>query len=135
MTTPPPLITPDDAVIQIVDETLRIEKRVVETGRVRVRTVVDVEPVVVAADLGGNYVTVDRVAFGHVVDAVPAIREVDGVTIIPVVEERLRIVRELVLVEEVHLRNVATSEPFEQTVERRVMRAVIERDIPQQETK
>ncbi|MGI4880989.1 MAG: DUF2382 domain-containing protein, partial [Janthinobacterium lividum] len=82
----------------------------------------------------GNYVTVDRVAINRVVDAAPPPREVDGVVIISVVEERLRVVRELVLVEEVHMRDVQTSEPFEQTVSRRVMRAVIERDQIQQET-
>jgi len=60
-------------------------------------------------------------------ETVPPPREVDGVMIISVVEERLRVVRELVLVEEVHMREVRTSEPFEQTVSRRVMRAVVER--------
>ncbi len=118
--------------IQLVDETLRVDKRAVETGRVRVRTIVDEEPVVVSATLTGNYVTVDRVAIDRVVDAVPPPREVDGVMIISVVEERLRVVRELVLVEEVHMRDVRTSEPFEQTVSRRVMRAVVERDSTKQ---
>lgn len=117
-----------DNVIQLVEETARIDKRVVETGKVRVRTVVDEEPVLVSATLSGNYVTVDRVAIDRIVDTVPPPREVDGVMIISVVEERLRVVRELVLVEEVHMRDVRTSDPFEQTVTRRVMRAVIERD-------
>ena len=124
--------TPDSGRVQLVEETLRVDKQAVETGRVRVRTVVDEEPVVVSATLTGNYVTVDRVAIDRVVDAVPPPREVDGVMIISVVEERLRVVRELVLVEEVHMRDVRTSEPFEQTVSRRVMRAVVERDSTEQ---
>ena len=123
---------PDSGRLQLVEETLRVDKQAVETGRVRVRTVVDQEPVVVSATLTGNYVTVDRVAIDRVVDAVPPPREVDGVMIISVVEERLRVVRELVLVEEVHMRDVRTSEPFEQTVSRRVMRAVVERDSTEQ---
>jgi len=113
--------------LQLVEEILRVDTRTVETGRVRVRTVVDEEPVVVSATLTGNYVTVGRVAIDRVVETVPPPREVDGVMIISVVEERLRVVRELVLVEEVHMREVRTSEPFEQTVSRRVMRAVVER--------
>ena len=120
------------APLQLVEETLRVDKRIVETGRVRVRTIIDEEPVVVSATLSSNYVTVDRVAIDRVVDAVPPPREVDGVMIISVVEERLRVVRELVLVEEVHMRDVRTSEPFEQTVSRRVMRAVVERDSTEQ---
>lgn len=122
------------APLQLVEETLRVDKRAVETGRVVVRTVVDEEPVVVSTTLSGNYVTIDRVAIGRVVDAVPPPREVDGVMIVSVVEERLRIVRELVLVEEVPMRDVRTSDPVEQTVTRRVMRAVIERQPATRET-
>lgn len=122
------------APLQLVKETLRVDTRTVETGRVRVRTVVDEEPVVVRATLSGNYVTVDRVAMDRVVDAAPPPREVDGVMVVSVVEERLRVVRELVLVEEVHMRNVRTSDPIEQTVTRRVMRAVVEREATTSET-
>lgn len=123
-----------DGVIQLVEETARIDTRTVETGKVRVRTVVDEEPVVVSATLSGNYVTVDRIAIDRVVDTVPPPREVDGVLIISVVEERLRVVRELVLVEEVHMRDVRTADPFEHTVTRRVMRAVIERESTNRKT-
>ncbi len=114
--------------IPIVEEAVHLDTTRVETGRVRVHTVVDEEQVVAATTLTGNYVTVDRVSFNRVVETAPLPREEDGVTIIPVVEERLRIVRELVLVEEVHVRNVSTADPVEQTVTRRVMRAVIERE-------
>lgn len=134
-------MTPDEAnpppqggVIQLVAETARINTRTVETGKVRVRTVVDEEPVVVSATLSGNYVTVDRIAVDRVIAAVPPPREVDGVMIISVVEERLRVVRELILVEEVHMRDVRTTDPFEQTVTRRVMRAVVERESTSRET-
>ena len=116
------------APLQLIEETLRVDTKTVETGRVRVRTIVDEEPVVVTATLSSNYVTVDRVVIDRVVDAVPPPREVDGVMIISIVEERLRVVRELVLVEEVHMRDVRTADPIEQTVMRRTMRAVIERE-------
>lgn len=127
-------LQPHEGVILLVEETARIDNRTVETGKVRVRTVVDEELVVVSATLSGNYVTVDRIAIDRVVDTVPPPREVDGVMIISVVEERLRVVRELVLVEEVHMRDVRTAEPFEQTLTRRVMRAEIEREPSNRET-
>ena len=120
--------------LQLVEETLRVDTREVETGRVRVRTIVDEEPVLMSATLSGNHVTVDRIKINQIVDAVPPPREVDGVMIISVVEERLRIVRELVLVEEVHMRDVRTSAPVEQTITRRVMRAVVEREPVRTET-
>lgn len=127
-------LLPQDEIIQLVEETVRIDTRTVETGKLRVRTIVDEEPVVVSATLSGNYVIVDRVAIDRLVDTVPPPREVDGVMIISVVEERLRVIRELVLVEEVHMRDVRTAEPFEQTLTRRVMRAVIEREPTSRET-
>lgn len=127
-------LVPQDGVIQLVEETVWIDTRTVESGKVRIRTIVDEEPVVVSATLSGNYVTVDRVPFDRVVDVVPPPREVDGAMIISVVEERLRVVRELVLVEEVHMRDVRTAQPFELTVIRRVMRAVIEREPTNRET-
>ncbi|MGI4958376.1 MAG: DUF2382 domain-containing protein, partial [Janthinobacterium lividum] len=37
--------------LQLVEEMVRVDKRTIETGRVRVRTVVDEEPVVVSATL------------------------------------------------------------------------------------
>ncbi len=120
--------------IALVEEAVSVDTRRVETGRVRVRTVVDDEPVVVAATLTGNYVTVDRMPVGRVVDAVPTVRQEGEVTIIPVVEERIRVIRELILVEEVHVRSVPTADPVEQTVTRRVMRAVIEREATTKET-
>jgi stress response protein YsnF len=71
-----------------------------------------------------------------VIDAVPEIREIDGVTIIPVVEERVRVVRELVLVEEVRMRRVHSEALFETTGSRRIMHAVVERQAaPPQDAK
>ena len=92
------------------------------------RTVVEEHPEVLRDTLVRERIETTRVAVNRVVDVLPTTREVDGVTIIPVVEERLRLVRELVLVEEIHMQRVRSDEPFEQTATRRVMRAVVERD-------
>ena len=70
----------------------------------------------VEADLALEQVVVERVAVGRVVDAVPPVRQEGDVTIIPVVEEELVVVRRLVLKEEVHLRRVRTVTPHVQTV-------------------
>lgn len=114
--------------IQLVEETLRVDKTVMTTGVVRVRTFVEEQPAVLRDTVVRERIETDRVTIGRVVDVAPAVREVDGVTIIPVVEERLRLVRELVLVEEIHMRRVRSEELLEQTATRRVMRAVVERD-------
>lgn len=114
--------------LQLVEETVSFGKRQVVTGTVRVRTVVEEVPVSYHDMLASESVEVERIPVGTIVDAVPPMREVDGVTIIPVVEERVRIVREFVLVEEVHMRRVRSEAMFETTGSRRVMHAVVERE-------
>lgn len=125
------VLRPDSATeerLQLVEEVVTFGKRQVVTGTVRVRTVVEEIPVSNHDMLASETVEVERVPVGTVVDAVPPMREVDGVTIISVVEERVRLVRELVLVEEVRMRRVRSEAMFETTGSRRVMHAVVERE-------
>lgn len=81
----------------------------------------------VAADLHHEQVVVERVAVGRVVDAVPAIRQEGDVTVVPVVEEELVIVRRLVLKEEVHLRRVRSTTTHTQTVTGREQHVAVTR--------
>lgn len=123
--------TPDSSreeQLQLVEEVVTFGKRRVVTGTVRVRTIVDEIPIIHHDTLVTEAVEVERVAINTVVDVVPPTREVDGVTIIPVVEERVRVVRELVLVEEVRMRRVRSEALFETTGSRRIMHAIVERD-------
>ncbi len=117
-----------DERLALVEDVIHVGKQRVVTGTVRVRTVIEQVPVSHREMLASETVEVERVPVGTVVDAVPPMREVDGVTIIPVVEERIRVVRELVLVEEVRLRRVRSEAMFETTGSRRVMHAVVERE-------
>lgn len=114
--------------LQVVEETVHFGKQRVVTGTVRVRTVIEEIPVSYRDTLASERVEVERVPIGTIVDTVPPMREVDGVTIIPVVEERVRVVRELVLVEEVRMHRVRSEALFETTGSRRVMHAVVERE-------
>ena len=113
--------------VPIVEEQVVLGKRVVETGRVRVQTSVDTVDEVFTARLEAEHVEIERVPVGLVVASAPPVREVDGVTIIPVLEERLVVTRELVLVEEVRLRRVRTASEVNEIVPRRVMRATVDR--------
>jgi stress response protein YsnF len=127
---------PAEERLQLVEETLCLGKKRVVTGTVRVRTVTEEVPVSYREMLASETVEVERVPIGKVIDAVPEIREIDGVTIIPVVEERVRVVRELVLVEEVRMRRVRSEALFETTGSRRIMHAVVERQAaPPQDAK
>ena len=124
--------TPQDSlseteVIPIAEEELRVDKRMVTTGKVRVQTKVDVETELVKATLDGETVEVTRVPVDRIVDRAPEIRTENDVTIIPILEEVLVVEKRLVLKEELHVHRRRTTEDVETPVELRKQHAVIER--------
>jgi uncharacterized protein (TIGR02271 family) len=114
-------------VIPLAEEELRVDKRTVTTGKVRIRTIVDVETELARATLDGEKVEVTRVPVDRMVDQPPDIRTENDVTIIPIVEEVLIVEKRLLLKEELHVRKTKTTEDVEIPVELRKQRAVIER--------
>lgn len=130
----PPLSGRDDARIPLVEEQAVVGKRAVETGRVRVRTVVEQRTELVRDALTRENVEVTRVAVDRPVEAVPAIRTEGDTTIVPVVEEVLVVEKRLVLREEIHIRRQTAVEPVEQAVTLRATRAVVERSADRQDT-
>ncbi len=96
-------------------EQATVSKRVRRT-LVRAALTTTVREEVAEADLESVQVLVERVAIGRVVDEVPPVRTEGGVTIMPVVEEELVLVRRLVLKEEVHLKTVRSLSRYAETV-------------------
>lgn len=94
------------ATIPVLEERLHVGKRVVDAGGVRIDKSVDLRDEHVALALGSEHVEVDRVAHNTVVsaDKPPRMREEGGTLIIPVLEERLVVSKQLVLKEELHVR-------------------------------
>jgi stress response protein YsnF len=117
-----------DVRIPLVEERLVTSKREVETGRVRVRTLVEENETLVRETLRHAMVEVERVPIEREVDEIPAVREENGVTIIPVVREVLVVQKKLILAEEVHLRRQTQIEEHAQPVLLKTQRAVIERE-------
>ena len=113
--------------IPIVEEELRLDKREVVTGRVRVRTVVDVVEEMARASLDEETVEVTRVPVDRMVDEAPGIRTENDVTIVPILEEVLVVEKRLVLKEELHIRRQTRSEEVQVPVQLRKQRAVVER--------
>jgi stress response protein YsnF len=118
---------PPETVLPIGEETLRVEKLRREAGRVRVSVRAGTVEEVVRETLRGRSAELERVPVGREVGQAPAMREEDGVLIIPVVEEILVIEKRLVLKEEIRIRFNETEDVVEKTVQRRVEHAVIER--------
>jgi uncharacterized protein (TIGR02271 family) len=115
--------------IPLVEEEVRIGKREVETGHVRVRTHVEEEQVNLSEMLERELVDVERVPMEIEVETAPApFRDKYGVLIVPIVEERLVVSKRLFVVEELRIHRRRTEERVEVPATRRVMRAEIERD-------
>ncbi len=110
-----------------MEETLTIDKQEVETARVRVRTTVDEREQIVHEELLHTAVEIDRIDINRVVENAPEIREDGDLLIIPIVEERLVISKELVLVQELHVRRRQMIQKIEQPVTLRKTRLEVER--------
>lgn len=122
-----------ELVIPVVEERARIDKRAVETGRVRVSTRTETTEQVLRESLRSDAVGVTRVPVNRTLaegEAIPATRTEGGVTIIPVLEEILVVEKRLVLKEEVHIRRTTSGEDVEVPVTLRKQRAVVERVSP-----
>lgn len=116
--------------LPLIAETARIDKRAVETGRVRVSTRTETVDEVLRETLHTDMVGVTRVPIDRVIaegEIPPTTRMENGVTIIPVLEEVLVVEKRLVLKEEVHIRQTTSGEAVEVPVTLRRQHAVIER--------
>jgi uncharacterized protein (TIGR02271 family) len=113
--------------IPVVEETARIDKREVQTGRVKVHTVVETSEQMVREALSSQNVKVTRVPVDQPVTTVPVIRTENGITIVPVLEEILVVEKRLILREELHIKQEVSHETVEVPVSLRKQRAVVER--------
>ena len=122
----PTLREEGEVVLPVVEERASIAVRDRVVGRVRVSTQTREEDVELAETLRSSRVEVERVPVDTFVDEAPEIREEDGVTIVPVMEEV--IVRRLMLREEIHIRRIEEEREVRETVTLRTQDAVVERD-------
>lgn len=92
------------AVIPVIEERAVVKKRVVETGRVRIRKSVREYEEHLDIPHVHEEVRIERIPVDQIVESAPEVRTEGDVTVIPVVEERYVIEKRLVLVEELHVR-------------------------------
>ena len=91
-------------VVPVLVEELEVQKRPVETGKVRITKVVHERETMVDEPLWHDNVAVTRVPMQRVVDGPVPVREEHGTTIISVVEEVLVVEKRWMLREEIHIR-------------------------------
>jgi uncharacterized protein (TIGR02271 family) len=110
----PPLVLP------VIEETLAVETRPVETGRVRIRKVVHKREELVDEPLVREEVTIERRPINRVVEGPLPVRYEGDTMIISLLEEVLVVETRLLLTEEVHIttRRTETRRPVTVTVRR-----------------
>ena len=90
--------------IPVVEEALRIDKRAVDKGTVRVSTEIDTVTERVETALREQSATLDRVRVDRVVEAAPEPRLEGDTIIVPIIEERVVVTKQLVVTEEVRVK-------------------------------
>ena len=127
--------TVDRLVIPVIEEVATVSRRLVETGHaVRVRKLVHEDEVNVDGSSTVDHADVERVAVGRVLDGPVGVRHEGDVMIVPVVEERLVTVKQLVLVEEIRITRITRSsrvQPATVPVTLRREEVVVERFDPE----
>ena len=106
------------AVVPVLAEDLEVQKRLVETGKVRITKAVHERETLVDEPLFQDTVAITRVPIQRVVDGPVPVREDNGTTIISVVEEVLVVEKRLMLREEIHIRTqrIETHQPQQITL-------------------
>ncbi len=113
--------------IEVVEETVTVDKRQKVVGVVRARTETREDAVVIDEPLRAEQVTVERVAMDRFIDQPVPVRQEGDTTIIPVVEEVVVLEKRLKLVEEIRLTKQQTIKHQPQTITLRRQEAVLER--------
>ncbi|WP_128254508.1 YsnF/AvaK domain-containing protein [Falsirhodobacter deserti] len=117
--------------LPITEERASVSKERHVSGRVRVSTRTETVESRLPVDLTETEVDVVRVPVDRRIDAAPEVVTQGDLTIIPVVEERLVVTRELYLREEIHVRRVERRETAEVPVTTRRQTAIVERLPPE----
>ena len=113
--------------IPVVEETATVSTRRVVSGRVRIATQTEEINHLLPTDLASVEVDVVRVPIDRRIDTIPDVVTEGEVTIIPVVEERLVVTRELYLREEIHVRRIEHKETIDVPATTRRQTVQIER--------
>lgn len=114
------------AVIPVIQESIRVEKREFESGKVVVHKTVTERDEAVEVLLRQQDLSVERVPVGRVVQEAPQTRQEGDTLIVPILEEVLVVEKRLVLKEELHIRKRSSERVEQQTVRLRSENVEIE---------
>ncbi len=103
-------------VIPVIEETAFLDKKIVESGKIRVIKTVSEREETIDEPLFREEVSIERVPLNQYVDSAPPVRQEGDVMIIPVVQEQLVMQKRLVLIEELRVTKKVVETHQPQTV-------------------
>ena len=106
---------------------MSVAKEVRETARVRISAHTHEREALIDEDLARERVEIETIPIGRQIDTLPEVRQEGDTTVIPVVEERLVVERQVMLKEDIRVRRVRTTERHQEKVALRHQEAVIRR--------
>ncbi len=118
--------------IPLVEEQMQVVKHTVETGKVYLHKSSEAFELALNEPLTVNTWKVERVPRNEVITELPGPRQEGSTTIYPLIEERLILTKELVLIEEIRVSHELSERRDGQTVTLRREALRVEREAPKQ---
>lgn len=104
---------PQETTLPVYAETLDISRQTVKTGAVEIRRVTENQPMPVSMELTQQQADIKVVPIGKYISEVPATRNTPELTIIPVYEEHIEVIKKIYLKEEIVISRKQTQSLFE----------------------
>lgn len=117
----------EEVIVPVIAEQLHVDAVPVAKGGVRVVKRTIGQEHLVEGELRKDHVEVKRLKTHRIVDGPQSPTQVGNTTVIPIVEETIRVEKQWVVVEEIHLTRTETLEPFQDKVVLNREEATVER--------
>jgi len=116
-------------VIPVVEEVLKVDKKLVETGRIHIRKEINKEEKQIEIPLINESYEVEKVKVkNQIFDQPPSIRHEGNVIVIPVIKEVAEIKIRYEVTEEIYLKKNKTITPHTEQVTLKKEKVIIERE-------
>ncbi len=93
----------EELVIPVIREQVIVDKKVVETGKVRISKRISEHEELIDVPVMQGEAAIQRVPVNQFVESAPAVRYEGDTMIIPVIQEQVVLQKKLLLVEEIHV--------------------------------
>lgn len=113
--------------INVAEETAKVQKKVVEKGKVRIVKQVKEEPETVTVPVASEEVKIEKIPVNKLVEIAPQVRYEGDTMIIPVIKEVIVVEKKLLLVEEVYVTKHRVEMQDQRTIQLRKEEVIIER--------